>query len=291
MKRIVFCHDTDASDKFVLNFSLFFIEAGGLYFNDSSIMKGIIVKNANTEKYAVIFNDNWTGWDTYTGDSSFSSLLDIRIFFEEYCPESLLAYAEEKAQLALAETKSSNAWFRYIKKVYNTVLNALNYHSVTTPAVIFNNEEITVTCNKSKVESISLYERSPMRLLDICIIWHGVGTVMFKLNQNYKNGKCTLIPICIYQDYDKGVKYWNDIRFGYTSNTSNAMQYSETIWKGWFTTASREKQLELLLEFDTLADVYSQIKNVEWLRDTFMLDYFWKVATKFECLNAFGVTN
>jgi hypothetical protein len=125
-----------------------------------------------------------------------------------------------------------------------------------------------------------------MRMMDMCIVWHGIGTVMFKINQNYVTGKCTMIPICFYQDYDKSVRFWNDIRQGYTSNSSVA---SEPIWTGWFSSVSREKQIELLIEFDSLTDMYSTVKDENWQITFFNNDYFWRVAKNFECLSYNGL--
>lgn len=280
--KVVFNYDEEVEGKNILNFSLFFIRNGGLYFSDSCIMRGVIVKDITTNLYSVIFNDNWTDWNTYTGDKGFSSISDIKTFFEEDCPTNLLDFMSERVNDLEGVQSSTNAWFRYVKDVYNTVLRAMEYSYNALPVILFNNEEITVTFNKSKIGATSVYERSPTRLGEYCIMWHGIGTVMLKLNQNFLTGKCTIIPVCIYQDYDRDVRYWNDIRLGYTI-VPNSSYYNEAVWRG-FNPVDREKQLELLLEFDSIAEVYAQLKNQVWLDGTYKADYFWKVAETFGCL-------
>ena len=271
-----------SKDKFstVRTFVLYYLRGYIGDFNPQShTFQGVIIRNG--VKYSIFFDNPIIG-EKLNNVENFDSIEDIIDAFESNTTlDTIKYYIENYVDSTVVRNKPATSDFIKICKVIKGELNALD--SFKTPNIIFNNDEFIISVNTSKKTEISLFEKSPMRLLDLVIYWKGIGAILFKVNLNHLNGEVVLVPIALYRCYDQSVKYWNDLRVGFMVRPMSP--YNDAIWRQLFKDANRQEQLNLMIKFSSLKEMYDKIVTKDFLDN--IRGYFVKVAKMMKTINLY----
>ena len=273
----------------VTPFYVVYMPSDGMNFGMHCCFRGQIVRRWRSHidriRYSIIFNESIVEWDKYL--EKFKSFDEAVEFLQS--DSTLLRILKEHAQRRLSNDTTCDSANTYKQRqyinIYRTILGSLRHKDgyTKTPHFVYEGDSISVSVTKTNPDNISLYEKSPTRILDACIYWEGVGTVMFKISMTTSTGKFILIPIAMYRNYDGQVKFWNDQRLWYLIRPETR-KYDELLRCGMITEINRQKLMDVRLSYECLSSFIQQVATTEFM-NWFKYCYFWKVADAMEILD------